>query len=87
MLDSDNFYDQFTAVNAHPFMQKPPTLSLAAPPKKKSEAVEDSQESNNTVSIGPIHFEVDPVTGVPRIPGYDRHLNYMDEYWNIYLQN
>jgi hypothetical protein len=29
----------------------------------------------------------DPVTGLPKMPAYDKSLNYMDEYWNIYLQN
>ncbi|CDW78394.1 zinc c2h2 type family protein [Stylonychia lemnae] len=34
-----------------------------------------------------LQFEVDQVTGLPKIPAYEKTLNYMDEYWNVYLQN
>jgi hypothetical protein len=33
------------------------------------------------------NFDLDPVTGLPKMPSFDQKLNYMDEYWNIYLQN
>lgn len=32
-------------------------------------------------------YEKDPATGMPKMPEYDVNMNYMDEYWNIYLQN
>ena len=30
---------------------------------------------------------MDDMTGMPRLPEYDKNINYIDEYWNIYLQN
>ncbi len=30
-------------------------------------------------------YEADSVTGLPKMPAFDKNLNYMDEYWNIYL--
>ena len=32
-------------------------------------------------------YEIDHATGLPKMPAYDKNLNYIDEYWNIYLQN
>lgn len=38
-------------------------------------------------SFGGVAVEIDPVTGMPKMPAYNNSINYMDEYWNMYLQN
>jgi len=43
--------------------------------------------SNSPFKGGNSQYEVDAATGLPKMPDFDHNLNYMDEYWNIYLQN
>jgi hypothetical protein len=32
-------------------------------------------------------YEKDELTGLPKLPDFDQNFSYMDEYWNVYLQN
>ena len=34
-----------------------------------------------------LNFEVDPATGLPKMPVYDKNVNYMDEMWGMYFKN
>ena len=54
-----------------------------------SEKFNDILKTTNTNKSGTFEFlngvEVDCQTGVPRLPLFDKNINYVDEYWNIYL--
>ena len=29
-------------------------------------------------------LEIDALTGLPKFPAFDKNINYLDEYWNMY---
>lgn len=58
-----------------------------------SSASQDCSKDTHALSKGvsfsalSLPFEKDEATGLPKMPEFDKQLNYFEEYWNVYLQN
>jgi hypothetical protein len=84
LLNNDHFFEQMTDMFSQGKMTIP-DIKLPSSKHSRSDLNRMRDLSSDVSFKNPNEIEF-PI-GIPKLPPFDKNLNYQDEYWNIYLQN